>query len=94
MDWNAGVPPATSRSDVRRLGFVNKQKGLKPQTGNMPIDYNFQPKGLKSIHGWYDRGRLPHFDGGSISQFLTFRLYDSVPQELIEEHSYLQESQW
>jgi putative DNA methylase len=50
----------------------------------MPIDYNFQPKGLKSAQGWYDRGRLPHFDGGSVPQFLTFRLYDSVPQSLIE----------
>jgi len=51
----------------------------------MPIDYNFQPKGLKSSQGWYNRGRLPHFDGGPIPQFLTFRLHDSVPQELIEE---------
>jgi REP element-mobilizing transposase RayT len=51
----------------------------------MPIDYNFPPKGVKSAQGWYDRGRLPHFEGGSIPQFLTFRLYDSVPQSLIEQ---------
>ena len=51
----------------------------------MPIDYNFVPKGLKSELGWYSRGHLPHFEGGSIPQFLTFRLYDSVPQSLIEE---------
>jgi len=50
----------------------------------MPTDYNFLPKGLKSPQGWYDRGHLPHFDGGPIPQFLTFRLHDSVPQELIE----------
>ena len=50
----------------------------------MPIDYNFPPKGNKSALGWYDRGRLPHFEGGSIPQFLTFRLYDSVPQSVIE----------
>ena len=68
MDWNAGVPPATLQSSVKR----------------MPIDYNFQPKGHKSALGWYDRGYLPHFDGGTIPQFLTFRLFDSVPQSLIE----------
>ena len=51
----------------------------------MQIDYNFLPKGLKSDQGWYSRGHLPHFEGGPIPQFLTFRLYDSVPQELIEE---------
>jgi putative DNA methylase len=50
----------------------------------MPIDYNFPPKGLKSPQGWYTRGRLPHFEGGTIPQFLTFRLFDSVPQYLIE----------
>jgi REP element-mobilizing transposase RayT len=49
----------------------------------MPTNYNFQPKGLKSSLGWYDRGYLPHFDGGTIPQFLTFRLHDSVPQSLI-----------
>ena len=50
----------------------------------MAIDYNFPPKGLKSSLGWYDRGHLPHFDGGSIPQFFTYRLYDSVPQPLIQ----------
>ena len=52
----------------------------------MPIDYNFPPKGHQGSRlGWYDRGRLPHLEAGSIPQFLTFRLYDSVPQSLIEE---------
>ena len=48
------------------------------------MDYNFQPKGLKSEYGWYSRGRLPHFDGGEIPQFITFRLHDSLPQEVLE----------
>jgi len=34
--------------------------------------------------GWYSRGYLPHFDGGAISQFITFRLADSLPKGLIE----------
>jgi len=50
----------------------------------MAIDYRFQPKGLKSNLGWYDRGYIPHFEGGEIAQFLTFRLADSMPQEVLE----------
>ena len=49
------------------------------------MDYRFQPKGLKSNFGWYDRGYIPHFDGGEIPQFLTFRLFDSLPQSLLEQ---------
>ena len=47
-------------------------------------NYNFQPKGLRSRIGWYDRGYIPHFDGGELPQFLTFRLHDSMPQEVLE----------
>jgi len=35
--------------------------------------------------GWYSRGYLPHFDAGSVYQFITFRLRDSVPAEAIEQ---------
>jgi len=51
----------------------------------MPIDYNFPPKGRQSGLGWYDRGRRPHFEGGSVPQFFTFRLHDSVPPSLVEQ---------
>ncbi len=33
---------------------------------------------------WHYRGRLPHFEGGEILQFVTFRLFDSVSQEKIK----------
>lgn len=29
--------------------------------------------------GWHNRGYLPHYDGGPIPQFLTFRLADALP---------------
>ncbi|QQS46070.1 MAG: transposase [Acidobacteriota bacterium] len=32
---------------------------------------------------WHSRGYLPHFDGIEITQTVTFRLYDSLPQSLI-----------
>ncbi|HKP69346.1 MAG TPA: transposase [Pyrinomonadaceae bacterium] len=47
-------------------------------------NYNFLPKGLKSDLGWYKRN-LPHFDGGEIPQFLTFRLFDSLPQSVLQQ---------
>jgi REP element-mobilizing transposase RayT len=35
----------------------------------------------QSPRGWYSRGYLPHFDAGpSRTQFITCRLYDSLPQ--------------
>ncbi len=34
--------------------------------------------------GWHSRGYLPHFDGGELPQFITFRLADSMPQELLD----------
>lgn len=34
--------------------------------------------------GWHSRGYLPHFDGRSIPQSVTFRLKDSIPAERIE----------
>ncbi len=39
------------------------------------------PKELPDVR---DRGYLPHFENRAI-QFITFRLFDSVPKELIEE---------
>jgi hypothetical protein len=40
-----------------------------------------------SPKGWYSRGYLPHFDGGEIIQFITFRLADSLPQKVLEKWS-------
>jgi REP element-mobilizing transposase RayT len=42
------------------------------------------PKQPDTPDGWHSRGYLPHFDGGEIPQFITFRLADSMPQELLE----------
>jgi REP element-mobilizing transposase RayT len=34
--------------------------------------------------GWHSRGYLPHFDSAETVQFVTFRLTDSLPAEVIE----------
>ncbi|HEX8149939.1 MAG TPA: transposase [Pyrinomonadaceae bacterium] len=33
---------------------------------------------------WHSRDYLPHFEGGERPQFITFRLKDSLPQEVLE----------
>src|SRR5262249_35029177 len=33
--------------------------------------------------GWYSRGYLPHLDQPGLYQFITFRLHDSVPEQVI-----------
>ena len=47
------------------------------------VGYNFKPKRGRDEYGWHRRGYLPHFDGPERTQFLTFRLFDSMPQELL-----------
>jgi len=47
-------------------------------------DYNFKPKEGRSDFGWYGKNKLPHFDGDEVEQFVTFRLFDSMPQEVLE----------
>ncbi|HEX7722891.1 MAG TPA: hypothetical protein VF397_12080 [Pyrinomonadaceae bacterium] len=35
--------------------------------------------------GWHSRGYLPHFDAAEITQTVTFRLADSLPQTVLED---------
>ena len=40
---------------------------------------------MEEHRGWHDRGYIPHFDVGEITQSITFRLGDSLPQERLRE---------
>ena len=33
---------------------------------------------------WYSRGYIPHFDQEGLTQTLTFRLFDSMPQAVLD----------
>ncbi len=33
--------------------------------------------------GWYSRNYLPHFDGGDITQYVTFCLWDAIPHVVL-----------
>ncbi|MEP7336888.1 MAG: hypothetical protein ABI977_04035 [Acidobacteriota bacterium] len=35
--------------------------------------------------GWHSRGYLPHFDAEGQTQTMTFRLFDSMPQEVLDQ---------
>jgi putative DNA methylase len=48
-------------------------------------NYEFKPKQCPEDYGWHRRGYLPHFDGPGYPQFVTFRLCDSMPQNLLAE---------
>jgi REP element-mobilizing transposase RayT len=43
------------------------------------------PKGPR---GWHGRGYLPHFDGAGRAQFVTYRLADALPTDVVERLQY------
>lgn len=47
-------------------------------------DFNFKPKLTRDDFGWYNLDSLPHFDGPEQTQFVTFRLFDSLPAAVAE----------
>ena len=53
--------------------------GVPPANNNAQIAQSPE----SSYRGWHSRGYLPHFDCGEIPQFITFRLTDSLPAELL-----------
>jgi REP element-mobilizing transposase RayT len=48
-----------------------------------PTDMNNKKENILRPKFWHDRGYLPHFDGGEIIQFVTFRLADSIPKNVV-----------
>lgn len=47
-------------------------------------NHNFKPKLDREDYVWHKRGYLPHFDGPQSTQFVTFRLCDSLPKAVVE----------
>jgi REP element-mobilizing transposase RayT len=76
---NVGPPAASrhaSRSEAEQLKLIN----LTAMTTTTS-------KGSFKLSGpWYSRGYLPHFDGESIPQFVTWRLADTLPKRVLESY--------
>ncbi len=57
----------------------------------------FFPK-AQALDGWYSRGYLPHVDRAGMTQLVCGRLWDSMPQEVLEawkqELAYLPEKEY
>ena len=48
------------------------------------VDNRFKPKTSPDEFGWHERGYIPHLDGEEFLQFITFRLADSMPQDVLD----------
>lgn len=62
-------PPQSKREHLRRL--VSGKNDWSE-----PLSEEAKAKGFK---GWHERGYLPHCDKPGLIQFVTFRLWDSLP---------------
>ena len=62
-------PPQSKRDHLRSLVAAK-------QHWNEPLSEEDKRKGFQ---GWHERGYLPHFDKPGVVQFITFRLWDSMP---------------
>jgi REP element-mobilizing transposase RayT len=63
------TPPQSKRGHLRQL-VASKQQWSEP------LDDDAKIEGFK---GWHERGYLPHCDKPGLIQFITFRLWDSMP---------------
>ena len=73
-------------TQASRLQIQGSQPSRLHDAGGTPAypEAGETPAHLEEIQDVRSRGYLPHFENRAI-QFITFRLYDSVPKELIEE---------
>src|SRR5437867_3558492 len=63
------TPPKSKRAHLRQL-VAGKNMWSEP------LSSEDQAKGFR---GWHERGSLPHCDKPGLIQFITFRLWDSMP---------------
>jgi REP element-mobilizing transposase RayT len=62
-------PPQSKREHLRRL-VASKRQWSEPLADGAKAG---------GFRGWHERGYLPHCDQPGLVQFLTFRLWDSMP---------------
>lgn len=64
-----GTPPKSKREHLRRLVAAKN-------VWDEPLSAAAKARGFR---GWHERGYLPHCDKLGLIQFVTFRLWDSLP---------------
>ena len=71
--WERQAPAWRIWNAKQQLGDSGVVVLAKPELG-VPV----------KTKGWYSRGYLPHFNALGALQFITFRLADSLPQEVLD----------
>lgn len=71
--------PRIKRENLRRLVAAKQQAAA-------PLASTDKEKGFL---GWHERGYLPHCDKPGLVQFITFRLWDSMPESRRSEWEHL-----
>jgi REP element-mobilizing transposase RayT len=71
--------PKSKREHLRRLAAGKQQWGE-------PLSSESSANGFR---GWHERGYLPHCDKPGLVQFITFRLWDSMPASRKSEWEHL-----
>jgi putative transposase len=69
--WKRALPGEQSVTEKWKKRSVMPRRAEASRGGSPP--------------GWHSRGYLPHFEGGQIPQTVTFRLFDSLPQSLLDQ---------
>src|SRR6186713_709476 len=64
--------PAEQNPRIERVGFELRASGVKPTQGSNPLRT-----------GIHTRGYLPHVKRENANYFVTFRLADSLPEEVL-----------
>ena len=72
-------PPQSKREHLHRL-IASKQQWSEPLTDSAKA---------REFKGWHERGYLPHCDQPGLVQFITFRLWDSMPASRLGEWEHL-----
>ncbi|MFM9903428.1 MAG: REP-associated tyrosine transposase [Pyrinomonadaceae bacterium] len=86
-----GISPTLVRSLAAKEGSADTPVRIAGSSGENSSRHRSDSDAGKSLHspaetivrrGWY-RHKLPHYDG-NVTQFITFRLADSLPQNVLE----------
>lgn len=77
--------PATSTKAAAEGSRPVGDAGLRDLVQNLRTTHTRQTRamGAAGFRGWHERGRLPHCDVPGRVQFVTFRLADSLPAEVL-----------
>lgn len=63
--------------------LVRSLAAAEERSADTPVRMSAKHEQRSPRRGWYRHGGLPHFDG-TVTQFITFRLADSLPAPVLE----------